>query len=432
MDLAATAIALGSESWIGADATQSQDAFHQRASAFIAAVKWDALLSISSRIRHGTPCKVSDEFSVGHSNMLRRIVFDDQVSWIARLRMPPVSDLPDDREAASDARIMQVEVAGMKFLKAKTDIPVPVVHAYNTDQDNDVGAPYILMDYIHGNVASELRLAKNCALGLHGNPEQDRSFRQKMAKIQAVLATFTSDQIGSLYQDPATKDFIVGPDIETDKGPWSRSSDYYADLAEHSLRVCVNNAAPEVVTSASFALPVIFTNLMKRPGDRDSDGNSSNAAAAMFCLTNRDFGPHNLLVDEEFHIIGVIDLDGIMAAPYEVAAQFPVLAGLDPEPPGCVETMPMAIERIKRTEPLIREYRSMVKEIEESAGSTGRKIWSLMLSNGARAVQGLGRYKGHQKRVMTDGWMHMLGFLLSMSIPQLTARLGIKNRGWIQ
>ncbi|KAK7432920.1 hypothetical protein QQZ08_000391 [Neonectria magnoliae] len=78
--------------------------------------------------------------------MVRRIVFDDQVSWIARLRMPPISDLPDDREAAIYARIMQVEVAGMKFLKAKTDIPVPIVHAYNTEQDNNVGAPYILID----------------------------------------------------------------------------------------------------------------------------------------------------------------------------------------------------------------------------------------------------------------------------------------------
>ncbi|KAK7432919.1 hypothetical protein QQZ08_000390 [Neonectria magnoliae] len=227
-----------------------------------------------------------------------------------------------------------------------------------------------------------MRLAKNCDFGLYGTPEQDRSFRWEMAGIQAVLATFTFDQIGSLYQDLATEDFFVGPDIETDKGPGSHSSDYFADLAEHSLRVCVNNAAPEVVASASFALPVILTDLMKRSSDSDSDGNSSNAAAAPFCLTNRDLGPHNLLVDEEFHIITVIDLDGIMTAPYQVAAQFPALAGLDPELPGYVETMPMAIERIKRTEPLIKEYSSVAKEIEESADSTKRKIRNLMLSNG--------------------------------------------------
>lgn len=117
----------------------------------------------------------------------------------------------------------------------------------------------------------------------------------------------------------------------------------------------------------SFALPVIFTSLMKRSGG--SDGNSSNGHAAPFCLTNRD-----LLVDEEFHIVGVFDLDDIMAAPYEVAAQFSVLAGLDPEPSGHVETKPMPLERITKMEPLIREYNGKVKEIEEGADSPGRKI----------------------------------------------------------
>ncbi|KAH7019991.1 hypothetical protein EDB80DRAFT_676926 [Ilyonectria destructans] len=338
--------ALGSDSWIGADATQSDDAFHQRASVFVAAVKWDALLSISSRVCHGIPCKVSDEFPVSHFNMVRRIVFDDRVSWVVRLRMPPIADVPADREDASVARIMQVELAGMKFLRAKTDIPVPKVHSYNTEQDNDVVAPYILMGYIHGNGLCPRPLRHS---------EQDRSFRREMAMIQAVLATFTFDRIGSLYQDPATEEFFVGLDIETDKA------------LRHSLRVCVNNAAPEVLTSASFALPVIFTDLMKRSGG--SDGNSRNGHSVPFCLTNR-----NLLVDEEFQIVEVIDLDGIMAAAYEVAAQFSVLAGLDPEPPGHVETKPMALERITRTEPLIREYNGKVKEIGEGADSRGRKI----------------------------------------------------------
>ena len=80
-----TATVLGSDPWIGADATEPDDEFHQRASMFIAAVNWDALLSLSSRLRHGISCKISDKFSIGHFNMLRRIIFDDQVSWIARL-----------------------------------------------------------------------------------------------------------------------------------------------------------------------------------------------------------------------------------------------------------------------------------------------------------------------------------------------------------
>jgi len=50
--------------------------------------------------------------------------------------------------------------------RAKTSIPVPEVHSYSVDPTNDVGAPYILMDYIYGTVATELREAKKCDVGL--------------------------------------------------------------------------------------------------------------------------------------------------------------------------------------------------------------------------------------------------------------------------
>lgn len=293
-------------------------------------------------------------------------------------------------------------------VRARSNIPVPQVHSFDTEEHNDVGAPYILMDYIHGTVASELRLAKGCAVGLYGSAEQDQIFRREMAAVQANLVAFTFDRIGSLYQDPVTDDFFIGPDIETNKGPWRHSSVYFTDVAEHALQVCVNNAASEVLTSASFLLPVVFSHLMKLV---ESDHTSGDNLAAPFCLTNRDFGPHNLLVDDHFHIVGVIDLDGIMAAPYEVAAQFPVLAGLDPEPPGHVETRPMALERITRTKPLIREYNYMVKEIEEHSVPRGCKIGDIMLSNGARAVQGLNQYKSHQKHV-NEIWMRAYARLL--------------------
>ena len=254
------------------------------------------------------------------------------------------------------------------------------------------------MNYIHDTVASEMRLAKYCALGLYGTPEQDSRFRREIATVQATLTFFTFDRIGSLNQHSVTAEFFIGPDIETNKGPWSQSSDYFADVADHSLQVCVNIAALEVLTSASFALPVIFNHLMKLSG---SDRISGDSPAALFCLINRDFDPHNLPVDEDFHII---DLDDIMTASYEVAAQFPVLTGLDPEPLDHVETKPMILERIMRTEPLIRKYNNMIKEIEDLMNSTGRKIWNIMLSDAARVVQGLSQYKAHQKHV-NDNWM---------------------------
>lgn len=226
---------LGTHSWIGADAYEPGSEFHQRATAFLAAVKWDLLASISSRLWNGIPCHVHARFSIGHFNPVRRIEFADGASWVARLRLPPLEALSGGNREAGAANTLMVEIASMKFLKAKTPIPVPEVHSYCADPANDVGAPYILMDYIDGTVAAELRAAKECELGLYGAPDQDRKFRKDMAAIQATLSLFAFDRIGSLYQDDHTSEFFIGADIETGKGPWASFIDYYADLADHAL-----------------------------------------------------------------------------------------------------------------------------------------------------------------------------------------------------
>ncbi|KAH8745123.1 hypothetical protein F5883DRAFT_268911 [Diaporthe sp. PMI_573] len=391
---------LGSASWIGANAYEPGGEFHERATEFLAAVKWDALTSISSGLRSGIPCNFGENFSIGHFNMVRRIVFADGISWVARVRLPQLNTVFGDREVLDVASTLKVEIASMEFLKAKTSIPVPEVHSCSINLTNEVGAPYILMDYVHGTVATELREAKKCDAGLFGTRDQDRKFRQQMAGIQVALSSFTFDQIGSLYRDEQTSDFFIGPEIETGKGPWTSPMDYYADLANHALQVCVRNAAPDVQASWSFAIPVLFKHLMSLYGH-------SSSMAGRFSLVNRDFGAHNLLVNDDFEIVSVIDLDGVMAAPIEVVAQYPVLTGLDREPPGHVETKPAAINRIRRTEPRLKEYKDMVEIAEAGVGISNEgntPIANLMLSEAASVFQGLLRYGSHQSFV-NDKWM---------------------------
>jgi hypothetical protein len=88
-----------------------------------------------------------------------------------------------------------------------------------------------------------------------------------------------------------------------------------------------------------------------------------------FSLVNRDFGAHNLLVNEKFQIVRVIDVDGVMTAPIEVIARYPVLTGVSREPPGCVETRLAAIEHIERTKPKLKEYKEMLAAAERKLGN---------------------------------------------------------------
>ncbi|RGP66279.1 kinaselike domain [Fusarium sporotrichioides] len=390
-------VALGSTSWIGADNYESGGDFHDRALKTLNEINWDRLLTISSSLRNGTSCRISQSFSIGHFNMVRRIEFADGISWVARVRLPEMKSFFGDREMLDDAETLRVELASMNFLKrAKTSIPVPEVHSYNADPANDVGASYVLMDYIHGTVASELRSAKECH-PLFGTPEQDRHFREQMAEIQVTLSTFKFDQIGSLYQDENTSEFLIGPDLVTGKGPWKSSAEYYNDVADHALRACLQSS-PDLQETPSFTLPILFKHLMSVYSNNSSDDS--------FSLVNRDFGAHNLLVDDEFRIVGVIDFDGMMAAPIEVVAQYPVLTGLDQEPPGHIETNLYAIERIKETKPKLKEYKEMVRAAESRLGGseTVTRIADLLESDAASVFHGILSYQQHQDFV-NDEWM---------------------------
>lgn len=142
---------------------------------------------------------------------------------------------------------------------------------------------------------------------------------------------------------------------------------------------------------------------------------------------NRDFGAHNLLVNDNFERIGLIDLDGVMAAPIEAVAQYPVLSGLDREPPGHVETRPAAKDRIRRTEPQLKESRDLIgtaKTAMKIVDEGNTPIANLMLSDAASVLQGLLRYRSHQKFV-NDKWMEAYVRLLRRSCMRDLGATGI-------
>ena len=51
---------------------------------FIEFVYWNALGRIASEIRN-VPCSVGEQYGMGGRNVVREIVFDDDVHWIGRV-----------------------------------------------------------------------------------------------------------------------------------------------------------------------------------------------------------------------------------------------------------------------------------------------------------------------------------------------------------
>lgn len=209
--------------------------------------------------------------------------------------------------------------------RTKTHIPVPELYFYDSDPDNKFCvqdkfcAPYMLMTYFDGCTATDLRAAKGLGLNF-GNPEQDALFRQKMAMFQAELSMFQFDKIGSLRYNDQTGKLYIGRDQETGKGPWKSTTAYFNDIADHAA----NSAAhvdPQLLLKESFLNPFFFKLLIKESEDVDS-------RHGPFYLANLDFGPHNILVNEDFDILSVIDLDSVKAVPVEAVAQYPFLSDL--------------------------------------------------------------------------------------------------------
>lgn len=109
--------AIGSESWRGAENYDEGDELHTRATQFLASIKWDALRATASKCRGGIECELSDKYSLGHFNLVRRLVFNDGVSWVARLRMPLLQNFFGDREALDVHSSMSIEIATTNYLR---------------------------------------------------------------------------------------------------------------------------------------------------------------------------------------------------------------------------------------------------------------------------------------------------------------------------
>lgn len=284
---------------------------------------------------------------------------------------------------------MGVEVATMNYLRLNTKLPVPEVFGYDLTSDNNVGAPYMFMSYIHGTVARDLRYARDCDQGMFGTPEQNDRFWRKMAEYHFQLASITFDKIGSLHQDGDK--FFIGPEIETGQGPWATPEEYYTALINHRMEVAQNDAEPEVKDSENFSFPLRL---------KESMQHFETSGLTRFGLANRDFGAHNVLVDDEFNIVGFIDFDGVMAAPPATVAQLPVFTDVWRPIPGHVETRELAVARMEKTIHLLPQYVELIRSAAakhglETGNGDASRLADDIVSGPASLVQGLDEFGQH-------------------------------------
>jgi hypothetical protein len=116
LSTASTTGNIGSDSWIGADAYEADDECNAQTIKFFKSVKWDILASIASDHRGGESCIYANKYSIGQFNLVRRLDFQDGVSWVVRVRLPPEAT-PASLEAYDSQRAFEIEVTSLMLFR---------------------------------------------------------------------------------------------------------------------------------------------------------------------------------------------------------------------------------------------------------------------------------------------------------------------------
>lgn len=254
-------------------------------------------------------------------------------------------------------------VATMSFSRHVLGIPAPLVYAWNASDDNPVGAPYILQEYIEG-VVEPWRL-----FGSNGNDEQRAHVIDELAQWHARFLTPLPphlNRVGDLAfatnVDPSTADladpftYIIQPlhtrlarPPEAEPKAFRASSTSLLSLWDELLacrwNLSLSGAAPGASKPNIDRVELDLGSALLEDGDRECSFDSFSTAAhdartfihhtlshlrsssprySSACLVRTDYAFRNVLLDSSsLRVKAFIDWDDVYAMPFSLAVNFP-------------------------------------------------------------------------------------------------------------
>ncbi|TIA29420.1 hypothetical protein D6C79_09944 [Aureobasidium pullulans] len=293
---------------------------------------------LASSYREGQPCKWELKRN-GSFNSCHKVVFEDGTVWAVRFPIPGRVMHPDEK--------LRREVAIMRFVKEKTNIPAPEVIAFGTAADNhdpSIG-PFLITGWIEGipvtTVIEELpRPSWGPVLRSDIEDHLLRKIYRQMANILLELSEHDFDKIGALsmtegddalpswsidYRPMTMKmnDVKAGGNVIVDDHtlpPFETTTDYMQHLVQqnithlHKQRNSIDDAADArrkfILRCRMEALVPYFT--------------SKTHDSGPFKLFCDDFRFGNVLIDEKtLEFTGVIDWEWTYAAPQQLLFSAP-------------------------------------------------------------------------------------------------------------
>ncbi|RAH40489.1 uncharacterized protein BO95DRAFT_457352 [Aspergillus brunneoviolaceus CBS 621.78] len=306
----------------------------------------EALCRRASALRHGgVPCVCTPDRrpASGSFNWAIFIVFTDRIRWVLRSPHPrPFMPL----EMAM--KLLASEAATLRYLRAHSDIPVPIVYDYCASSDNDIGIPFILMSETPGWPLSK-------AWKPAGSPQRDLDTSIKariltqLGRITWKLSHLRFEKIGSLSEEEESfqpkeglsRGHILHEryDLETSRGPFTSEAEFWDSL----ISAFVGHAEALPLSHHCFVAPVpspedyqagmqyksavsLWNDFVTVGGKIDSSQNrlgyiivgnalrdilhSGQLPAIVpetFPLCHADLSVNNIYVDDDYNITCIID-----------------------------------------------------------------------------------------------------------------------------
>lgn len=285
----------------------------------------EALKRAASQARDGMPCRIpaleprtTQSVSLvaqqcGGQNCHLDVVFQDGVTWIARVRLVDPLSPPQ----ATQDYIFQSEVATLKFLE-QTAVPSPRVYHFEPESpQNTVGTSYVLMEKMPGKP-----LDWNAA-----TTSQRLKVMEQLADIFLELEKYPFDMTGSIMPEEGTgcayrvgafaeRSWFVSP--EKSVGPFSTLTEAY--------KAAIGLYQQAVIDREVSNIPVeTYLSLHWRESRLSALTSTSASQAGPFYLKhNYDTGDH-ILVDEDFTITGITDWEFAWTEAKEAAFSSPCM-----------------------------------------------------------------------------------------------------------
>ncbi|KAK7991531.1 hypothetical protein PG988_000325 [Apiospora saccharicola] len=226
------------------------------------------------------------------------------------------------RSTVESALQVRSEVSAMRLIKLRTQVPVPEVFGFKADDDNPVGAAFILMEYIPGNVATD---ADGGYPSHHGRIPLTR---QEIFFRSVQIASIRFPKIGTITWS-RDSGFDIGP-FPIIGGPFETATSFFRAWAAHAFFPMPVDEIKKILEKG----PVddVLRSIQSFPERIEAKAHQlSSFDSGPFPVAHPDFFHSNIVINREYEVLSVIDWEGTCTLPWELM-EFPPFLETVPVP----------------------------------------------------------------------------------------------------